>query len=230
MRVPGNPAGTRNRPTRTAGLVGFGPHRVPFQDRRAGRIDLAAAEPPSGLGLPRDRRRQAAARRRAQIRLDPQRVDQRHAFDGFARQLARQDGPASACFAPSPDAGCNASTAPDAVDGSAFPKILRIRDRVARAGAEAADAPSARSAPAVPPRTVDRSSRTESWRRDHARRRARQIRQPAHWRVSKILGVAIHRELSGNPTALRSPCCVQSEQAQDGPAQLRQFGSPRCRG
>ena len=72
------------------GFVGLGPDRIPFQDRRAGRIDLAAGQPPSGLGPPRDRRGQPAARRRSQIRLDAQRVDQRHAFDRLAGQLARQ--------------------------------------------------------------------------------------------------------------------------------------------
>ena len=42
------------------GLVGLRPHRIPFQDRRAGRVNLAAAQPPAGFGLPRNRRRQSA--------------------------------------------------------------------------------------------------------------------------------------------------------------------------
>ena len=71
-------------------LVGLGPYRIPFQDRRAGRIDLAPAEPPTGVGPARGCRRQAAARGRTEIGLDPERVDQRHAFDGLAGELARK--------------------------------------------------------------------------------------------------------------------------------------------
>ena len=84
------PRGNQKQADARLGLVGLRPHRIPFQDRRAGRVDLAAAQPPPGFGLPRDRRRQSAARRRAQIGLDPQRIDQRHAFDRFPRQFARK--------------------------------------------------------------------------------------------------------------------------------------------
>ena len=94
------------------GFIGPRPDRIPFQDRRARRIDLVAGQPPAGLGAPRDRRRQAAARGRAEFGLDAERVDQRDALDRLPRKLARQPGrPASGC-APSPDGGCSASTAP----------------------------------------------------------------------------------------------------------------------
>ena len=82
--------GHQKQPDAHLRLIGPGPQRIPFQNRRAGRIDLATAEPPSGLGSARDSRGQAATRGRAEVGFDPQGVDQRHAFNRFARQLARQ--------------------------------------------------------------------------------------------------------------------------------------------
>src|SRR5207237_6180807 len=48
----------------------LGPHRVPGQDRRAGRIDLVPTQPPAGLSPTRNRLGQAATRRRAQRRTE----------------------------------------------------------------------------------------------------------------------------------------------------------------
>ena len=72
------------------GLVRPRPDQIPFQDRRPRRIDLVTGQAPAGLGAARDRRRQAAARGRAELGLDAERVDEREALDALTRKLARQ--------------------------------------------------------------------------------------------------------------------------------------------
>ncbi len=72
------------------GIVGARPDRIPAQDRRAGRIDLAPAQAPAFGRAPRHRGRQAAARGRAEFGLDAQRVRQRHASGRLLHQLARE--------------------------------------------------------------------------------------------------------------------------------------------
>ena len=72
------------------GIVGACPDRVPAQDGRARRVDLAPAQAPAFGRAPRHRRGQAAARGRAQLGLHAQRVGQRHAAHRLLHQLPRQ--------------------------------------------------------------------------------------------------------------------------------------------
>jgi len=53
----------QEHPDARFGFIGPGPDGIPFQDRRSGRIDLAARQPPSGFGAAGDRRGQSSARR-----------------------------------------------------------------------------------------------------------------------------------------------------------------------
>ena len=71
-------------------FVGAGPDRVPGKNRRAGRIDFAAAERPAVRGAARDRRWQSAADRRSKLGLDPERVDERAVLSGGAEDLFRE--------------------------------------------------------------------------------------------------------------------------------------------
>ncbi len=222
MRVPGNPAGTRTARPATYRLVRFCPYRVPFQDWRAGRIDLAAAEPPTRLGLPGDRGRQTAPRRRTQIGLDPQRIDQRHAFEGFARQPAGQTARPA-----------RASRHHQKLDvmhrqhqRRRWVGLSEDTDDPRRVAGSAPEPPSAaeRSAPAAQPRTAGRNSRTESSHRDHAGRRGPRTRRRARSHGRRPMARCPSEALCGSNGPARSPCGIQSEQPQNIPAQFRQFG------
>ncbi|EXF42663.1 hypothetical protein BAY1663_04921 [Pseudomonas sp. BAY1663] len=68
------------------GIVAARPDQVPGQAVAAGGIDLAPAQPPAVGAAPGEGRRQAAAGRRAEFRLDPQGVDQRAALHRIQRQ------------------------------------------------------------------------------------------------------------------------------------------------
>src|SRR5471032_945465 len=77
------------RPDPRRDFVGTAPNSEPCQARTAGRIDLAAVENPrvTAIGQTTDRAGQTAARGRTQLRLHPQRVDERAVFHGIARYL-----------------------------------------------------------------------------------------------------------------------------------------------
>ena len=73
-------------------LGGARPDQAVAQDRRAGAVDLAAGQPPTVPGAGGGGRRQPAPRGGAEFGLDPQRIDKRQTFDGFAHQTGAQRG------------------------------------------------------------------------------------------------------------------------------------------
>jgi hypothetical protein len=72
------------------GFLCLGPDNRPGKTLNACRIDLASADRPTIGGAARERCRETAAHRRAELRLNPQRVDQSAMFDGILDDAAHK--------------------------------------------------------------------------------------------------------------------------------------------